>query len=265
MYELISQLYPFCRSITGDGVRQTLRALQGYIDVEIHEVPTGTPVFDWTVPREWNIRDAYVKNAEGERVIDFRQSNLHVVGYSVPVHARMTLEELGRNLHTLPEQPDWIPYRTSYYAERWGFCLAHNDLLGLSEGEYEVCVDSSLDRGHLSYGELYLKGDSEEEILLHTHICHPSMCNDNLSGIALTTYLNKIAPPEDIKPTLAMGVSMNHIASVVAPLIGGIVWKTLDYSVVFLGGAAVAAVSLIAAQWIKPEQVIVRKIQPEIS
>ena len=189
MYELISELYPFCRSITGDGVRQTLRALQGHIDVEIHEVPTGTPVFDWTVPREWNIRDAYVKNAEGERVIDFRQSNLHVVGYSVPVHAHMTLEELGRNLHTLPEQPDWIPYRTSYYAERWGFCLAHNDLLGLSEGEYEVCVDSSLEHGHLTYGELYLKGDSDEEILLHTHVCHPSICNDNLSGIALTTYL----------------------------------------------------------------------------
>ncbi len=191
MYELISELYPFCRSITGDGVRQTLRALQGHIDVEIHEVPTGTPVFDWTVPREWNIRDAYVKNAEGDRVIDFRESNLHVVGYSVPVRAHMTLEELGRNLHTLPEQPDWIPYRTSYYAERWGFCLAYNDLLGLSEGEYEVCVDSSLEHGHLTYGELYLRGDSDEEILLHTHVCHPSMCNDNLSGIALTTYLAK--------------------------------------------------------------------------
>ncbi len=189
MYRLMGQLYPICRSITGDGFRETLRVIQGHIPLAIHEVPTGTEVFDWTVPREWNIRDAYVKNAQGERVIDFQRSNLHVVNYSVPVHQTLSLAELKEHLHTLPEHPDWIPYRTSYYRESWGFCLSHRQLLKLKDDEYEIYIDSSLEDGHLTYGEYYLKGETDDEVLISCHACHPSLCNDNLSGIALTTML----------------------------------------------------------------------------
>ena len=189
MYELIAELYPICRSLTGDGVRRTLEILKRHVDLEVREVATGTRVFDWAVPREWNIRDAYVKNSRGERVIDFRDSNLHVVGYSTPVSARMSLTELKPHLHSLPEHPDWIPYRTSYYADRWGFCLAHHRLLELPEEEYEVVIDASLEDGHLTWGELFLPGESDEEVLIHTHVCHPSLANDNLSGIAVATWL----------------------------------------------------------------------------
>jgi len=191
MYALIEELYPICRSITGDGFRQTMHRLQQEIPLAIHEVPTGTAVFDWTVPREWNIRDAYVKNARGERVIDFRKHNLHVVSYSVPVHRTIRLEELKRHLHSLPEQPELIPYRTSYYTENWGFCLPHRDLLKLEEGEYEVCIDSTLQDGHLTFGECYIRGEISDEILISCHACHPSLCNDNLSGIAVATALAK--------------------------------------------------------------------------
>jgi aminopeptidase-like protein len=191
MHELITELYPICRSITGDGLRQTLSIIQKNIPLAIHEVPTGTPVFDWTVPREWNIRDAYVKNSQGERVIDFRKSNLHVVNYSVPIRARMGVKALKEHLHTLPDYPDWIPYRTSYYKESWGFCLSHREWLELKDGEYEVCIDSTLDDGNLSYGECYLKGRREDEVLISCHACHPSLCNDNLSGIALAVFLAK--------------------------------------------------------------------------
>lgn len=189
MYRLIERLYPICRSITGDGVRETLAAIREHVPLEVHEVPSGTPVLDWTVPKEWNIRDAWVKDASGRRVIDFRASNLHVVGYSVPVRRRLSLAELKPHLHTLPDHPDWIPYRTSYYQESWGFCLAHNRLLALEEGEYEVEIDSTLSDGALTYGELVLPGEQEEEFLLSCHVCHPSLCNDNLSGIALATFL----------------------------------------------------------------------------
>ncbi|NMB87750.1 MAG: DUF4910 domain-containing protein [Chloroflexi bacterium] len=191
MYDLIVQLYPICRSITGEGIRQTLRALQDIIPLEIHEVPSGTQVFDWTVPQEWNIRDAYIQNASGKRVVDFRQSNLHVVNYSVPVKARMTLEELRPHLYTLPDHPDWVPYRTTYYHEDWGFCLSHNTLTGLEEGEYEVCIDATLAPGSLSYGEFYLPGEIQDEFLISCHACHPSLCNDNLSGITLAAMLAK--------------------------------------------------------------------------
>ncbi|MGH2454201.1 MAG: DUF4910 domain-containing protein [bacterium] len=191
IYRLIADLYPLCRSITGHGVRQSLAILQRHIPLDLHEVPTGTPVFDWVVPKEWNISDAYVMNAAGERVIDFRSSNLHVLGYSVPVATRMTLEELKPHLFTLPDRPDWIPYRTSYYVENWGFCLSHNRLLALREGEYEVRIDSSLTDGHLTYGEYVLEGDSADEVLISAHICHPSLCNDNLSGVALAAFLAK--------------------------------------------------------------------------
>jgi aminopeptidase-like protein len=189
MYGLVSELYPICRSITGDGFRESLRLLQRHIPLEMHEVPSGTPVFDWTVPKEWNIRDAYVKDATGEKVIDFQESNLHVVSYSVPIHTKMSLAELKEHLFTLPEQPDWIPYRTSYYTESWGFCLADHALQRFEDGEYEVCIDSSLEDGHLTYGEYYLRGETEDEVLISCHSCHPSLCNDNLSGMALATGL----------------------------------------------------------------------------
>ena len=194
MYQLIAELYPFCRSITGDGVRQTLRHIQKLIPLTIHEVPTGTPVFDWTVPREWNIRDAYIKNAQGKKIVDFHDSNLHVVNYSHPVHKQVSFAELRDHLFTLPDHPTWIPYRTSYYNENWGFCLSHEQLLSIQGGEdreYEVYIDADLTDGHLTYGEYYLPGETTGEVLLSCHVCHPSLCNDNLSGIALVSFLAK--------------------------------------------------------------------------
>ena len=191
MHRLISQLYPICRSITGNGVRQTLNILGKHIPLSIQEVPTGTNVFDWTVPKEWNIRDAYIKNLKGEKIIDFKNSNLHVLNYSIPIKKKVSSEELCEHVFTLPEYPDWIPYRTSYYKETWGFCLSHNQYLQLRESEYEVLIDSSLEEGYLTYGEYYVEGDSSDEILISSHICHPSLCNDNLSAIALTIFLAK--------------------------------------------------------------------------
>jgi aminopeptidase-like protein len=191
MYDLIAELYPICRSITGEGFRSTLATLARHLDLAIHEVPSGTRVFDWTVPREWNITDAYVQTSAGERVIDFRASNLHVVSYSVPVDTRMSLSQLRPHLHTLPEQPDWIPYRTTYYDDNWGFCLTQRKLDSLAEDDYHVVVDSSLIDGHLSYGECLVPGTSAEEVLVSCHACHPSLCNDNLSGVAVATWLAK--------------------------------------------------------------------------
>ena len=186
---LMRELYPICRSITGDGFRQTLGRLKKEMPLEIREIPSGTRVFDWTVPREWNIRDAYVKNSRGERVIDFRRHNLHVVNYSVPVQRTMSLAQLRPHLHSLPEQPDLIPYRTSYYQENWGFCLPHQQLEQMPEDNYEVCIDSTLLDGHLTYGEYLLPGVSEAEVLISCHSCHPSLCNDNLSGVGVATFL----------------------------------------------------------------------------
>jgi aminopeptidase-like protein len=191
MYGLIKDLYPFCRSITGDGVRSTLDRISQEIQVSVREVPSGTPVFDWVVPREWNIRDAYIVTPAGERIAEFSEHNLHVLNYSVPVHEKVSLEELKQHLFTLPEHPDWVSYRTSYYKEDWGFCISHNQFLSLTEGEYEVFIDSSLEQGHLTYGEYFIQGESEDEVLLSCHICHPSLCNDNLSGISLATSLAK--------------------------------------------------------------------------
>jgi aminopeptidase-like protein len=191
MYRLIADLYPICRSITGDGVRETFRIIKGYIPLAVHEVPTGTEVFDWNVPKEWNIKDAYIKNSKGERVVDFQKSSLHVVNYSVPVKKVMPLEELKAHLFTLPDHPERIPYRTSYYKESWGFCLSHEQFLAMQDAEYEVCIDSTLEPGYLTYGEYYLPGESQDEILISCHTCHPSLCNDNLSGIALATFLAK--------------------------------------------------------------------------
>jgi aminopeptidase-like protein len=191
MYELMKELYPICRSITGEGFHQTLRIIKNLIPLEIHNVASGTEVFDWTIPKEWNIREAYVENSKGDRVIDFQKSSLHIVNYSIPIDRTMSLEELKQHLHTIPEHPDWIPYRTSYYNETWGFCLSHNDFMKLEEDTYHVVIDSSLERGHLRYGELLIPGLKDDEVLISTHACHPSLCNDNLSGIVLTAYLAK--------------------------------------------------------------------------
>jgi len=191
IFQLMAELYPFCRSITGRGLRRTLEIVQRYIPLRLHEVPSGTRVFDWTVPKEWNIRDAYVRNSAGEKIIDFQKSNLHVVSYSVPIRKTVPLAELKKHLHTIPEHPDWIPYRTSYYRENWGFCLSHNDFLGLAEGEYEVVIDSTLENGSLTYGEILLEGAKKDEILISAHACHPSLANDNLSGVGLATMLAK--------------------------------------------------------------------------
>lgn len=189
MYGLIEELFPICRSITGDGVRQSLRVLGDIIPLSLNEVPTGTRAFDWFVPREWNIRDAYIRTLTGERVVDFKRSNLHVVNYSVPIRARMELADLRAHLFTLPDQPDWIPYRTSYYKEDWGFCLSHRQLESLKDEEYEVCIDSTLEPGHLTYGEFRIQGSTDEEVLISCHSCHPSLCNDNLSGMTVAAKL----------------------------------------------------------------------------
>lgn len=189
LHAWIRELYPICRSITGDGLRATLRWIRQLFPLEIQEVPSGTAVFDWTVPDEWNIADAYIKDASGDRVVDFRRSNLHVVSYSVPVHRKMTRAELAEHVYTLPEHPDWIPYRSTYWRRSWGFCLSQRQWDALPEGTYEVCIDSRLEPGHLSYGELYLPGRQTDEILISTHACHPSMCNDNLSGVVVSAML----------------------------------------------------------------------------
>lgn len=189
MMALIEELFPICRSITGDGVRQTLEILRRHIPIEINEVASGTPVLDWIVPPEWNIRDAYIALEDGTRLVDFAASNLHVVQYSRPVDAVLPLSELREHLHTLPERPDWIPYRTSYYSENWGFCLTHRQLSRLPDGRYRVVIDSDLRPGHLTYGELLIPGESDDTVLFSCHVCHPSLANDNLSGIAVATLL----------------------------------------------------------------------------
>jgi aminopeptidase-like protein len=199
MHALIARLYPICRSMTGDGVRQTLAIIKEHIPLTIREVPSGTRVFDWTVPQEWNIKDAYVKNSKGEKVVDFKRSNLHVVNFSSPVHQTMDLSQLKDRIFTLPDQPDSIPYRTSFFKESWGFCMSHNEMKALEPGRYEVFVDSSIKDGHLTYGELFIKGDTADEVLISTHVCHPSLCNDNLSGISVATMLAKNLAAVELK------------------------------------------------------------------
>ncbi len=189
MHARLVSLYPICRSITGNGVRKTLAELNTTIPLEIHEVPSGTQVFDWTVPNEWNIQDAWIQNAAGQRVVDFKQTNLHVVSYSIPIHRTMPLSELRTHLHSLQEQPDAIPYRTSYYNEDWGFCVSHNTLNALTDGDYEVCIESTLAPGSLTYGEFILPGELSEEVLFSAHVCHPSLANDNLSGVVVAAAL----------------------------------------------------------------------------
>ena len=192
IYALAEELFPICRSITGNGVRQTLNIIQRDLpEVKIYEVPSGETVFDWTVPKEWNIKDAYVIDPDGSKIIDFQRSNLHVVGYSTPINKTVSLNELQDHLYSLPEQPSAIPYITSYYQERWGFCLTHAQRESLKPGEYRVVIDSELTNGSLTYGELIIPGAQNQEVFLSTYICHPSLGNNELSGPVVTTYLAK--------------------------------------------------------------------------
>lgn len=192
MYKLAAELFPICRSITGEGIRTTLRRIQKEIpQMTIYEVPSGTKSFDWTIPNEWEIEDAYIEDSNGDVIIDFKQNNLHVVGYSIPIDERMPLEELDKHLYSLPDHPEWIPYVTSYYKERWGFCLTHNQRASLKDGQYHVVIKSKLFKGSLSYGELLIPGKISKEIFLSTYVCHPSMANNELSGPMVQLELAK--------------------------------------------------------------------------
>jgi aminopeptidase-like protein len=192
MFRLIERLFPICRSITGNGLRQSLDIVGESLPLARSEVASGTPVFDWTIPDEWNIRDAWIKDASGMKIVDFQHSNLHVMSYSTPVRGHFSLADLKPHLHSDPAHPEWIPYRTSYYKAAWGFCLSHQQLQALPDGEYEVCIDTDLQPGSLSYGECLIPGERQEEVLLFAHICHPSLCNDNLSGVALLVQLGQL-------------------------------------------------------------------------
>jgi aminopeptidase-like protein len=187
LHGLARELFPINRSLTGSGVRETLAILNRYLPLEIHEVPSGTAVLDWHVPKEWNIRGATISALDGRRLIDFADSNLHVVGYSKSIHRVVSRAELERHVHTLPDQPDLIPYRTGYYAEDWGFCMSHNLWRTMLDDSYRVDIESVLSAGSLTYGELYLPGELPDEVLISVHVCHPSLANDNLSGIAVAT------------------------------------------------------------------------------
>jgi aminopeptidase-like protein len=189
--ELIGRLFPLNRSITGDGVRQTLSILNEIVPVLQVEYPTGMKCFDWEIPKEWNIKDAYVKNSKGEKLIDYRDSNLHVLGYSIPFKGIIKKAELMKHLYTIPEMPEAIPYLTSYYKERWGFCLEHKRLKDFNDDEYEVCIDSSLYEGCLTLGEGFIKGLSSNEVILSTNICHPSLAHNELSGPVVQTMIYK--------------------------------------------------------------------------
>ena len=192
MYELAGRLFPICRSITGNGFRQSLEMIREILpEIQVFEIPSGTAVYDWTVPKEWNIRGGWIKNLQGDTIIDFNDCNLHVMGYSVPVHQTISREELLDHIYTQPEQPEWIPYVTSYYKERWGFCMSERQKQALTDAEYEVCIDSTLEDGSLTYGELVLPGETDDEIFFSTYLCHPSMANNELSGPCVQTEIIK--------------------------------------------------------------------------
>ncbi len=197
MYQLAERMYPICRSITGNGVRETLAILSEIQPVEITEIPSGTQVFDWAIPDEWNISDAWIKNSTGEKIIDFKKLNLHVLNYSTQVDKEVDLDELKEHVSTLPEHPDWVPYRTSYHTRHWGFCMAHNQLNSLENGRYHVKVDAEIKPGSLTYGEIFIPGKTEKEVLITTHVCHPSLCNDNLSGLAVLIYMAKFLKSQE--------------------------------------------------------------------
>lgn len=192
IYNLATKLWPINRSITGEGVRETLNIISELLpSLKIYSVPSKTKVFDWVVPKEWFVREAYIITPEGKKICDFSKNNLHLIGYSIPFQGKISFEELKKHLYTLPDQPSAIPYVTSYYEERWGFCLSQEQYNTLSNGTYEVVIDSNLFDGELNYGELIIKGKSDKEIFLSTYICHPSMANNELSGPTVVTYLSK--------------------------------------------------------------------------
>ena len=220
MMALIAELFPICRSITGDGVRQTLDILRRYVALDVYEVPSGTGVLDWTVPREWNIREAYISTDDGRRIVDFASNNLHVVQYSSPVDALLSLAELRQHLHSLPDRPDWIPYRTSYYNESWGFCISHRQLMDLKEGMYHVVIDADLAPGNLTYGEFFIPGAIDNTVLFSCHVCHPSLANDNLSGIAVATMLARFLK------TLRLRYSYRFLF--IPGTIGSLTWLALN-------------------------------------
>jgi aminopeptidase-like protein len=237
MFALAQEMFPLNRSLTGDGVRRTLDAVGQVVPLVRCEVPSGDEVFDWTVPPEWNVTEAYVVGPDGERVVDFADSNLHLVGYSQPVRDRLSLAELRPHLHSLPAQPDRIPYRTSYHDRAWGFCLRHSDLERLPEGEYEVVVDATLaPEGFLSYGELHLPGETGWEVLISAHVCHPSLANDNISGIVVAAELARFL----------RSVPHRHgYRFVFAPAtVGALAWLAANGTVVprILGGLVLACV-----------------------
>jgi aminopeptidase-like protein len=224
MYHLAKNLFKLNRSLTGEGVRETLNILREIVPIEIKSIQSSSQVFDWTVPKEWVIRNAWIITPSGTKICDFFSNNLHLVGYSVPINARITRKELEEHLHSLPDQPDAIPYITSYYKEYWGFCLSHNERLTLEEGIYEVFIDSELIEGVLNYADLVIPGKSTKEILFSTYICHPSMANNELSGPVLAVELAKmllkteneytyrfVFVPETIGSLVYLSKHLNHL------------------------------------------------------
>ncbi len=191
IYNDLKNLYPICRSLTGDGTKYTLEYIKEQIPINIYTIDSGIEVFDWKVPKEWNIKDSYIKNSKGEKVVDLKNHYLHILNYSIPIHTKLSLDELKKHIYTLPEFPNWIPYKTSYYKENWGFCMKHNDFIKLEDDIYEVFIDSSLENGKLHYADLVIKGKSDKEILISSYCCHPQQCNDSLSGTVLAMHLAK--------------------------------------------------------------------------
>lgn len=221
LHAFVRELFPFCRSISGDGVRQTLARIREVVPIDVIEVASGTPVLDWVVPDEWNIRAAAIRRLNGETLVDFADCNLHVMSYSKPVHAQLSREALAQHIHTLPDQPDIIPYRTGYFADSWGFCLSDRQWSEMTDAEYRVEIDSSLAAGHLTYGELFLPGSTPDEILISVHICHPSLANDNLSGIAVAAAL---AMREAGRAARRLGIRFLFVPAT----IGAITWLALN-------------------------------------
>jgi len=220
MMRLMHELFPICRSITGNGVRETLDIINEHISVKKVEIPSGKEVFDWTIPDEWNINDGYIIEPNGEKIVDFKKLNLHILNYSTPIEKIIELDDLKKHIFSDPNLPEVVPYVTSYYKKNWGFCMSQNQLDGLKEGKYKIKIDSVLEPGNLTFGEFYIKGKSEEEIIISTYICHPSMCNDNLSGVVLCTLLAKFFK------NISLNYSIRFLF--IPETIGAIAWLSLN-------------------------------------
>lgn len=238
MHELCRDLFPICRSITGPGVRETLNTISAFIDLQQHEVPSGEQVFDWSVPQEWRCYDAYISDTDGNRLIDFNDNTLHVMSYSTPIDATMELHELDLHLYSLPNQPNLIPYRTSYYNKNWGFCLTEHQRRSLGKGPFRVRINSQLTKGSMTYGEFFIKGKSDEELLFSTHICHPSLANDNLSGISVATMLGRLLEQTDA--SLYYSIRIIFIPAT----IGAITWLSRNKTIYerIAGGAVLSGI-----------------------